>query len=303
MQPTSLNSVVFNMSESALQECNHIPNNRAAFAQQSDSGETRPWDFLVQTGPIITTAIHAGHTIRDELQPWLEISDMDRLREEDPLTDYFLPVGDSLLRVNRSRFEVDLNRPRDKAISTNAEDLWGLHVWSPDLPQEQIEKSMQLHDQFYAMVRDHCDKMIARYGHIMLLDIHSYNHRREGVEAPPALPDENPDIDLGATTMNHEIYGELLERFAKQLRRFPVCGKTPSVGVNIRWEDGGNFPEWLHNIYGDQACIITLEYKKSFMDEWTGEADILALQCLREGLSHAVNEARIYFQQMARSIA
>lgn len=291
------------MSDQALQENNHLLKNSASLTHSLVSGDTRPWDCLLQSGPIITTAIHAGHSIRNEMRPWLEISDMDRLREEDPLTDYFLPVGDSLLRVNRSRFEVDLNRPRDKAISTNPEDLWGLHVWRPDLPQEQIEKSMRLHDQFYSMVRAHCDKMIARYGHIMLLDIHSYNHRRDGATAQPATAEKNPDIDLGATTMNHEIYGELLGHFAEHLRRHPVCGRTPSVGVNIRWEDGGNFPEWLHSIYGDRACVITLEYKKSFMDEWTSKADILALQALREGLSHAIKYARNHLLQMSRSIA
>ncbi len=269
---------------------------------RSDGIATRPWSFHVHPGQVITTAIHAGHSIRREMLPWLEIGEAERLREEDPMTDYFLGVGDSMLRANRSRFECDLNRPREKAVSTDPEDQWGLKIWHSGLPDEQIEKSMQLHDEFYAMIRNHCDAMIARFGRILLLDIHSYNHRRHGTEAA-AAPAENPDIDLGATTMNHDIYGDLLACFAEELRSVPVCGKTPQVGVNIRWEDGGNFPEWLHSIYGDDACVITLEYKKSFMDEWTGQANILALQHLREGLARAVDYARLYLSTMSEKIS
>src|SRR5690606_41077907 len=87
------------MSDQALQENNRLLKNSASLTHSLVSSDTRPWDCLLQSGPIITTAIHAGHSIRNEMRPWLEISDMDRLREEDPLTDYFLPVGDSLLRV------------------------------------------------------------------------------------------------------------------------------------------------------------------------------------------------------------
>jgi len=262
-----------------------------------------PWHFHSLPGPVITTAIHAGHHIRSEMLPWLEIGEYDRLREEDPLTDYFLGVGDGICRANRSRFEVDLNRPREKAISTNPEDQWGLKIWSSDLPDAQIEKSRRLHDQFYRMMQDHCDAMIERFGRILVLDIHSYNHRRDGDGADPAPLMENPDIDLGATTMDHDIYGELLVHFAERLRSVPVMGKKPQVGVNVRWKDGGNFPEWLHEIYGAKACVITLEYKKSFMDEWTGEASILPLQHLREGLARAVTIARAYLHKTAEQMS
>lgn len=259
---------------------------------------SRPWDFLCQSGQVLTTAIHAGHTIRPEILPWLEIDPADRLREEDPMTDYFLGVGDSTVRGNRSRFEFDLNRPREKAISTDPKDQWGLNVWNDALPDEQIEKSKRLHDEFYEMIRTHCDAMIDKFGRILVFDIHSYNHRRDGAEAAPAPGKENPDIDLGATTMNHDVYGDLLARFGEELRSVSVCGQTPHVAVNKRWIDGGNFPEWLHSLYGDAACVITLEYKKSFMDEWTGQVNVLALQHLREGLARAVKTARLCLREM-----
>lgn len=242
-------------------------------------------------------AIHAGHTIRSSLRPWLRIEEHARLREEDPLTDFFLPVGDTIFRANRSRFEFDLNRPAAKAVSVDPKDTWGLRIWDAALPQEEIDASLALHSKFYLMMADRVEAMIAEHGQILVLDIHSYNHRRNGADGPSAPQAENPDIDLGATTLNEAIYGDLLDQFAAGLRSRPVKGKSPDVRVNVRWDDGGNFPEWLHATYGDAACVITLEYKKIFMDEWGHEADILALQDLREGFLVGVANARDWLAQ------
>lgn len=240
----------------------------------------------------MVTAIHAGHTVRPSLRPWLEIAQQERLREEDPLTDFFLPAGDTIFRANRSRFEFDLNRPAEKAMSVDPEDTWGLRIWNHELPQQEIDASLALHRRFYALMAQRVEAMIAEHGRILVLDIHSYNHRRAGADGPADPQADSPDIDLGATTLNKGIYGDLLEAFAHGLRSRSVKGRLPDVRVNIRWEDGGNFPEWLHARYGDAACVITLEYKKIFMDEWGQEADILALQDLREGFQAGVAAAR-----------
>ena len=251
-----------------------------------------PFDILSADGPVLTAAVHAGHHVRLELQPFLAIEQEARLREEDPMTDFFLTLGDTAIRANRSRFECDLNRDRAGCISKNPEDTWGLTIWDEDLPEEQMERSRQLHDAFYAAATERIDAMIAEHGRILLLDLHSYNHLREGKDGEPAPLPDNPDIDLGVTTLDKPVYGELVERFARKLRSVPVDGRTPDVRENKRFEDGGNFPEWLHARYGEDACIMTLEYKKIFMDEWGRSADIFALQALRHGLSLAVADAR-----------
>ncbi len=258
----------------------------------TDATDNAPWDMMIQNGPVMTTAIHAGHTIRKSLQPWLEIDNGDRLREEDPLTDYFMAGGDTAFRANRSRFEFDLNRPADTAVTVDPEDTWGLKIWNPELPQAEKDASLALHAEFYRLMSERVEAMIARHGRILVLDIHSYNHRRDGAGAAAAPQEENPDIDLGATTLDKAIYGDLLDRFADGLRSRTVAGKQPDVRVNVRWEDGGNFPEWLHAEYGDAACVITLEYKKIFMNEWDHRADILAMQDLRSGFHAAVRQGR-----------
>ncbi|WP_265562190.1 N-formylglutamate amidohydrolase [Sphingomicrobium arenosum] len=244
----------------------------------------------------MTTSIHAGHHVRLELQPWLCIEEVDRLREEDPMTDFFLSVGNTLVRANRSRFECDLNRSRDRCISKDPEDTWGLTIWRDDLPDEQMERSRLLHDEFYRQASARVEALIKEHGRVLVLDLHSFNHLRDGKEGDPAPKPENPDIDLGVTTLDKAIYGDLVERFARRLRSVPLNGETPDVRENKRFPDGGHFPEWLHARYGEDACVMTLEYKKIFMDEWGRSADILALQSLRRGLSLAVGDARQWLE-------
>ena len=245
----------------------------------------------------MVTGIHAGHTVRSSLKPWLVIGEVERLREEDPLTDYFLSAGDTVVRANRSRFEFDLNRPLKKAVTTEPEDTWGLRIWDDGLPDTERDHSLTLYRQFYQIIAERVKAMLAENERILVLDIHSYNHRRDGRNELPADPEENPDIDLGATTLNKEIYSELVTKFADGLRSHPVNGRELDVRTNVRWEDGGHFPEWLHAEFGDAACVITLEYKKIFMDEWGQTADILALQDLRQGFLAAVQAGRAWLDE------
>lgn len=76
---------------------------------------------------------------------------------------------------------------------------------------------------------------------------------------------------------------------AAQNRKRP----TPAVDVreNVRFR-GGWFPEWLHTKYPDKVCVLALEFKKFFMDEWSGTANIAALEELRVALRNAAHAVR-----------
>ena len=41
---------------------------------------------------------------------------------------------------------------------------------------------------------------------------------------------------------------------------------------NVRFE-GANLDRWVHERYPETACALALEFKKTFMDEWTGRVD------------------------------
>src|SRR5690606_22802921 len=97
--------------------------------------------------------------------------------------------------VHRSRFEVDLNRPRDEAVYTSPDTAWGLDVWGGDTPSDAtVARSLALYDDFYATMTTLMDDL-ARRGSFLVLDLHSYNHRRDGAGAPPAPAAENPEVN------------------------------------------------------------------------------------------------------------
>jgi N-formylglutamate deformylase len=262
-------------------------------------GPAPDFNLAVGDGPVVATAIHDGHAIRPDLVPLLALDDAARFREEDPLTGVFTEVGDTRITVPTSRFEVDLNRPREAAVYARPEDCWGLHVWNGPLPEAAIGRSLARWDRFYAMVATLVDGLLERWDAVLLVDLHSYNHRRDGADAAPAPQDGNPDIELGLTTADRARWGDACARFADALRSVPVAGRTLDVRANVRFPTGGHFPEWAFARWGDRVCTISPEYKKIFMDEWTGRVDIAALYALREGLARAVAEVRGDFRRRA----
>lgn len=253
------------------------------------------WDLVVGHGPVIATAVHDGHRMRPALVPHLAVDRGGRRRDEDPMTGLFTEVGDVRLRVRTSRFEVDLNRPRGLALSTDPDDTWGIRFWKGPLPQQELDRSLAIHDRFRAMFSELMERMIDQWGCVLVLDIHSYNHRRDGAHAAPADPQGNPDIDLGLTTLDPDRWGAVAGRFTRELGRHPVRGREPDVRANVRYPTGGDFPEWVHSTWGPAACTLSIEYKKVYMDEWTGQVDLEAIEDLRDGLQAAVDAVRPEF--------
>ncbi|MGY1457886.1 MULTISPECIES: N-formylglutamate amidohydrolase [unclassified Luteimonas] len=256
----------------------------------------REWNIAVADGPVVATAIHDGHAIRPSLQSLLALPDDVRFREEDPLTGVLTAVGDVRIQVPTSRFELDLNRPRTAAVYARPEDCWGLEAWRGTLPDAEIERSLASWDRFHAMVAELLDRLLQRWEAVLLIDLHSYNHRRDGPDAAPAPQDANPDIELGLTTADPERWAAVCERFAAALRATPLHGRAPDVRANVRFPTGGDFPEWVYARWGARVCTISPEYKKIFMDEHTGQADIAALYALRDGLQAAVDAVRPDFE-------
>jgi hypothetical protein len=252
----------------------------------------RGWELRFGHGPIVATAIHAGHAMRPSLEKWMAVNGAGRRREEDPLTNLWTGAADHGLHVHRSRFEVDLNRPREGALATDPARTWGLRLWKETPPPGELERSLAEHDAFYNLVRDWMDRLLDRWGEVLVLDVHSYNHRRGGPDAAPAPSEQNPEIDLGVTTLEPEVWGELVETFTRALRRPLVHGREFDVRHNVRYPDGGHFPEWLHATYRERICAITLEVKKFYMDGWRGTADLEAVEAVRSGVAEAISQVR-----------
>lgn len=239
-------------------------------------------------GPLIAAAIHNGHAVRSDVGELLALDDATRLREEDPFTDQLAALVPTRIVGQRSRFEVDLNRPREQAVYFEPEDAWGLNVWREKLPEQMVTNSLANYDLFYATVRGLLQELVRRHGRVVVLDIHSYNHRRGGPEGPAARGEENPEINLGTATVDRRTWGALVERFVGDLRGYDYLGRQLDVRENVKFF-GGHFPRWINGAFGGRACALAVEFKKTFMDEWTGEVDRRQFAALQAALSSTID--------------
>jgi N-formylglutamate deformylase len=74
-----------------------------------------------------------------------------------------------------------------------------------------------------------------------------------------------------------------VDRFIDDLGRQVVDGHRLDVRENVRFQ-GGHFARWVHERYPGVGCALALEFKKVFMDEWTGVPDRDHLAQLRHAL-------------------
>lgn len=236
-----------------------------------------------QKSPIIALALHDGHFIPEEVRKYMLLSEGERFKEEDPFTGELadLPNVNKVI-VRSSRFYTDLNRHKDQAIYLKPEDAWGLHVWHPETPDKIIQNIHAFYDQFYAGVQQLIEKVIEQFGYFFILDIHSYNHRRENpFTASPV--ETHPEINLG-TFYNSEKWHFILKQFQGYLSHCRINGQYPDVRENVIFK-GGGMAQWVIQHFGDKGAVVSVEFKKTFMDEWTGRSNIQHIQEIHQALA------------------
>jgi N-formylglutamate deformylase len=230
------------------------------------------WRVVAGDGPIVATAIHDGHALREEVAALTALSDADRLREEDPYTGEWTKVAPTRLIATRSRFEVDLNRPRDKAVYACPADAWGLNLWRSAPSEALLRRSLEEYDAFYAELSRVLHRIIERHGGVVVLDLHTYNHRRDGPGGAWADPAQNPEVNVGTGTMDRERWAPVVDRCMADLRAHDFHGRSLDVRENVKFQ-GGNMSRRINQDFDGNACSIALEFKKFFMDEWSGAID------------------------------
>ena len=246
----------------------------AADDEATGNGITRmsdlTWTQTVGDGPLVAVAVHHGHDLRGEVADLMALSDAERLHEEDPFTGGWTEIAPTRLTGRRSRFEVDLNRPPNLAVYRRPEDAWGLNVWKRPLPEDVAARSLAQHAAFYEALYDVLKGIERRYGRFVVYDLHSYNHRRGGPDAPFDEPEKNPQVNVGTGTMDRGRWAAVVDRFIADLRAADFPGGRLDVRENVRFF-GGYLPRWVHETFPETGCAVAIEFKKFFMDEWTGE--------------------------------
>ena len=257
------------------------------------------WSVHRAASPLVGTAIHDGHWVRPDLADLMSLDTAGRRREEDPFTEFIIRDVPNRVIFHRSRFEVDLNRARHGAVYLTPEQAWGLYVWATPPDHAAIERSLGLHDAYYAMLGQMLGDLQAEFGRFILLDVHSYNHRRAGPHAEPTPAEAAPSINVGTISMDRARWADVLEPFMESLRSFSFRGAPMDVRENVAFQGRGEQTRFVHETFPDAGCAIAIEFKKFFMDEWTGEPDREALVAMRAMIAASLPVLRNALDQHA----
>ncbi len=237
--------------------------------------------------PLLAAAIHDGNLLREDVAERIALDEMVRLREEDPFTGRWTVVAPTRVIGVASRFQVDLNRPRDKAVYRTPDDAWGLQVWDEELPEAVVAASLREYDEFYAAMHVLLGAMTERFGRFVVYDLHTYNHLRGGPGTTPAPASANPQVNLGTGSLDRTRWSPVVDRFMHDLHAFDFPGGSLDVRENIKFK-GGQFSRWAHEQFPASACVLAIEFKKFFMDEWTGEPDQALVEAITAALQSTV---------------
>jgi hypothetical protein len=239
------------------------------------------WTMQRGASPVVGTAIHNGHGLPPGFGTAMAIGDEARRREEDPYTEYFIRDLPNRIVAHHSRFAVDLNRGRDLAMYLQPEQSWGVQVFAQPPPPDLVRRAMELHDLYYRDLRGFLRPLEERFGRFVVLDVHSYNHRRDGPDAPAASADLMPQVNIGTFSMDRRRWAHVVDPFMERLRAFEFRGRPMDVRENVAFQGRGEQTRFIHHEFPTTGCAIAVEFKKFFMDEWTGEADQEALDAVR----------------------
>lgn len=238
-------------------------------------------------GPVWAMAVHEGHELSAPLVPLSNLSSSQRLREEDPYTGTLTDLGINRLVIHTSRFQLDLNRPIADAVYTKPGQAWGLQVWNKPLPESILDALHQTYYYMQKLIALFLEETIRRHGFFLILDIHSYNARRNG-PMDPIDTEQNPQLNIG-TIHNGPQWRPLIEGLLTLLQDKTIDGQPIDVRENVKFS-GGYLSEWVNGQYGHSGCVLSLEFRKDFMDEWTGVQDTARTEELRALLRDLVPE-------------
>jgi len=257
------------------------------------------WEITESQDSIAATAIHDGHALREEVLEMTGLTEAARLREEDPYTGAWTSVASTRIVARKSRFEYDLNRPRERAVYLSPDDAWGLSVWNREPSADLVAESLAQYDAFYAEAHRVFSAMERRFGQFIVLDLHSYNHRRGGAGAAFDDPGANPEVNVGTGSLDRERWGSLVDRFVGDLSAFDFGDRQLDVRENVKFR-GGHFSRWIHANFAGSACCLAVEFKKFFMDEWTGVIDSREYERIPKALASAIPGLRESLRKITR---
>ena len=87
--------------------------------------------------------------------------------------------------------------------------------------------------------------------------------------------------------MDRARWAPVVDTFIETLREFDFPGGNLDVRENVKFF-GGNWPRWIHENFPNAAVVLSIEFKKFFMDEWSGEGDHDLVETIADALQFTI---------------
>jgi N-formylglutamate deformylase len=229
-------------------------------------------------------ALHCGRNVRPDLKEAMEIPAADRFREEDPYTDLFIEDFPIRILARDSRFEFDLNWEMEKSIYSPGEQKWGLQVWNRELTDEEKELTYSKFREFHALLDLAVEFMLGSGPPVVIFDMHSFCYQRD--QKTDWTRDGTPGINLGTRYINRKFFSPLIDTFLEGISETVIEGHLLRVAENELFP-GGYLTRKYSRLHSQKVLVLAIEYKKIFMDEWSGEFHMDKFHILRRDFIHA----------------
>jgi len=261
---------------------NSNPRQPESIIQETDplKGFAYHLDFSL---PFIATAIHAGHRVRKELQPFMAIDSDQRRFEEDTGTDLMIKDLGNAVWALESRSVYDINRSREIALPLTPERFWGIQVYKTLPSPEMNQKSLENYESFYRFMEACIATLLDQFGFCIIYDIHSYNisrQKKKGIVSPPVF-------NLGTALLDKSKWGKAIELWLKQLGTISLPGIKTSVAENYVFSGKAEFCRRLCRL-DDRILVLPTEVSKVYMDEMTGQVYPDVIQAIAKVLKAAI---------------
>lgn len=251
----------------------HIEQGKLFEAEPTSGG------FIVKINkyvPFCCTAIHNGSRLRPELQQKTLLNDYSRWYEEDPYTGDFISSLPITIIGNDSRYEYDLNRQPELCIY---EEAWGQKVWKKKLSTQEKRQSYRKHDEYYTVLHALVSKLESLFGGCVVYDIHSYNYKRLGVNAPL--------FNIGTERIDISKYSSTIEHWISELNSIQIPDIENRAVANEVFFGRGYTVEYVNNNFKNTLVLAT-EIKKIYCDELSGDDYPKLLRLLQQKLKNAI---------------
>jgi len=206
-------------------------------------------------GPVMATAIHDGHRVAAPLAGRMQVTEADRLFEEDPHTGTLAEAMDISLRVVDSRYCCDLNRSEQRCLYDEA---WGKQVWREPPGETDRQLLLSGHRRYYRILDALLGELVERFGAALLYDLHSYNYGR--IDGSPPL------FNIGTHYIDMQRFGPVVAHLMASLQAVAVPGIDNRAACDEVFQGRGYQAEFVHTSHPDVLCV-PLELKKVYTDE------------------------------------